>query len=60
MFYMYFFGWPYVSSKIWPPMIGPMEKPDPFTAFTLLYMVLKGMAYCVMGFISLLLYIYFK
>jgi hypothetical protein len=57
---MYFFGWPYLSAKIWPAFIGPMEKPEDFTALTAVFMLLKGACYCAMAFISLLLYIYFK
>jgi hypothetical protein len=60
LIYVYWFGWPAISAKIWPAFIGPMPEPDPFTVFTLLYMALKGVCYCGMMFVALLLYIYFK
>lgn len=57
---MYFWGWPVIRDKIWPPperIIGPMLPPEPVPWSVWLIKIAAWSLICV---VMLLLYIYFK
>lgn len=57
---MYFWGWPIVRDKMWPPeapMIGPMLPVEPVAWSVTILRTIGWMAICL---VCLLLYVYFK